>query len=53
MAEVQITIQRYFSMSTDEWTEGPLQLAARAITLGSRKTHILARRQFIRHNDPS
>ena len=35
MAEVQVAVRRYFS--TDEWTEGPLQLAARAITTGSRK----------------
>ena len=50
MAEVQIAVQRYFAISTDEWTEGPLQLASRAIAPGSRTTYISALRQFIRHS---
>ena len=53
MADVSVAIRTYFSISSDEWSDGPLQLAARAITSGSRETYMSALRQFAKNSESS
>ena len=53
MADVSVAIRTYFSISFDEWSDGPLQLAARAITSGSRETYMSALRQFAKNSESS
>ena len=50
IADVSFAIRTYFSVSSDEWSDGPLQLAARAIALGSRETYMSALRQFAKNS---
>ena len=53
MADVSVAIRTYFSISSDEWSDGPLQLAARAITSGSREAYMSALRQFAKNSESS
>ena len=51
MAHVSVAIRTYFSIPSNEWSEGPLQLVARAITSGSRETYMSALRQFAKNSE--
>ena len=53
MADVSVAIRTYFSISSDEWSDGPLQVAARAITSGSREAYMSALRQFAKNSESS
>ena len=53
MAIVLVAIRTFVSISSDEWSDRPLQLAARAIAPGSRETYLSALRQFAKHSKPT
>ena len=53
MYESRAVVRTFYKITSDEWSDGPLQLASRAVAGGSRKTYLSALKQFIKRSERS
>ena len=53
MYEFRAVVRTFYKIISDEWSDGPLQLASRAVAGGTRKTYLSALKQFIKRSESS
>ena len=53
MYEFWAVVQTFYHITADEWYDGHLQLAARAVARGTRRTYMSALKQFVKRSDRS
>ena len=53
MYELRAVVRTLYKITSDEWFDGPLQPASRAVVGGSRKTYLSAPKQFMKRSQRS
>ena len=51
MHEVRAVVRTFYQITSDEWSDAPLQLASKAVARGSRKAYLSALKRFIKRSE--